>query len=211
MVKKIAFIGPPAAGKTTLRRFFFEGIPADLLIKRQEPPTIGLKHEVFEYIFMYPAETKTKRPSPEKVPFKLALVDTSGQEIEKWVTTQRKEVFSGTDLVFFILDLSEWADPVRRQYICDYIWFVLKTRNELAPSALFYILAHKYDKIAGRKGDIDATRREVAEGIKDYMFKKKELVIDLHVDVTSLHKKYRNHTFSTMLDLMTDSMQDIMK
>ncbi len=209
MVKKIAFIGPPAAGKTTLRRFFFEGIPADLLMKRQEPPSIGLKHDVFEYLFMYPAETK--KPSPAKIPFKLALVDTSGQEMEKWVTTQRKEVFPGTDIIFFIFDASEWADPAHRQIICDYIWFVLKTRNELAPSALFFILAHKYDKIAGRKSDIDADRRDIAEGIKDYIFKKKELVVDLHVAVTSLHKKYRSHTFTTLLNLMTDSMQDIMK
>jgi hypothetical protein len=177
-------------------------------MKRQEPPSIGLKHDVFEYLFMYPAETK--KPSPAKIPFKLALVDTSGQEMEKWVTTQRKEVFPGTDIIFFIFDAGEWADPTRRQFICDYIWFVLKTRNELAPSALFYILAHKYDKIAGRKGDIDADRRDIAEGIKDYIFKKKELVVDLHVSVTSLHKKYRNHTFSTLLDLMTDSMQDIL-
>jgi GTPase SAR1 family protein len=209
MVKKIAFIGPPAAGKTTLRRFFFEGIPADLLMKRQEPPSIGLKHDVFEYLFMYPAETN--KPSPEKIPFKLALIDTSGQEMEKWVTTQRKEVFSGTDIIFFIFDASEWADPTRRQYISDYIWFVLKTRNELAPTALLYILAHKYDKVAGKKNDVDAFRRDVAEGIKDYLFKKKEIVIDLHVAITSLHKKYRSNTFSTMLNLMTDSMQDIMK
>ncbi len=178
-------------------------------MKRQEPPSIGLKHDVFEYLFMYPPETK--KPSPEKIPFKLALVDTSGQEMEKWVTTQRKEVFPGSDIIFFIFDASEWADPARRQIICDYIWFVLKTRNELAPSALFYILAHKYDKVAGKKYDIDTARRDIAEGIKDYIFKKKDLIVDLHVSVTSLHKKYRNHTFSTMLNLMTDSMQEIMK
>ncbi|MBN2154188.1 MAG: hypothetical protein JW839_22225 [Candidatus Lokiarchaeota archaeon] len=207
-MKKVIFIGPPAAGKTTLRRFFFEGIPADLLMKRQEPPSIGLKHEVFEYLFMYPVEKK--KHSPEKVPFKLALVDTSGQEMEKWVTTQRKEVFSGTDIVFFIFDLGEWGDPARRQFICDYIWFVLKTRNEIAPSALLFILAHKYDKVAGKKGDVNATRRDVTEGIKEYLFKKKELVIELNVSVTSLHKSFRNHTFSTMLDLITDSMQDLM-
>nr|MDO8083985.1 hypothetical protein [Candidatus Sigynarchaeum springense] len=209
MVKKIAFIGPPAAGKTTLRRFFFEGIPADLLMKRQEPPSIGLKHEVFDYIFMYPPETK--KTSPAKVPFKLALVDTSGQEMEKWVTTQRKEVFSGTDIAFFIFDVSEWADLVRRQFICDYIWFVLKTRNEIAPSALFYIIAHKYDKIADKRTDMDRSRRDVSEGIKDYLFKKKELVVDLPVSITSLHKNFRNHTFFTMLNLITDSMQDLLK
>ncbi|NMC03578.1 MAG: hypothetical protein GYA24_00125 [Candidatus Lokiarchaeota archaeon] len=211
MVKKVCFIGPPAAGKTTLRRFFFEGIPADMLMKRQEPPSIGLKHDVYDYIFMYPVEAK--KPAPEKVPFKLALVDTSGQEIEKWVTTQRKDVFGGADIIFFIFDASDWVDPAKQQYICDYIWFVLKTRNELVPSALLYILAHKYDKVeklAGKKGDVAAARRRIAEDIKEYLFKKKELVLDPSVEITSLHKKYRHHTFSKLLDLMTDSMHEIL-
>jgi GTPase SAR1 family protein len=208
VVKKIVFLGPAAAGKTTLRRFFFEGIPSDLLMKRQEPPSIGLKFATYDYLFMYPAEIrKTLR---EQVPFKLALVDTSGQEMEKWVTTQRREVFSGADIILFIFDVSEWADPVKKQFIFDYIWFVFKTRNEIAPSSLFFIIAHKYDKIARNRDNVIDVQRKITEDIKDYLFQKKELILDLTVAVTSLHKNYRNHTFSTLLNFMTNSLNDVM-
>nr|MDO8111966.1 hypothetical protein [Candidatus Sigynarchaeota archaeon] len=209
MVKKIVFLGPAGAGKTTIRRFFFEGIPADMLLKRQEPPSIGLKHDTFDYLFLYPVENNGK--SPEKVPFKLALLDTSGQELEKWITTQRKEVFSGADIIFFIFDSSDWNDPVKKQFVCDHVWFVFNTRNQIAPEALLYILAHKFDKVASKKNDMETMRRKITEDLKDYMFKKKDVVIDFNVTITSMDKKYRRHTFSSMLNLTTDSLYEIMK
>ncbi|HME52303.1 MAG TPA: hypothetical protein VKM55_08800 [Candidatus Lokiarchaeia archaeon] len=207
-MKKIIFLGPPGAGKTTIRRFFFEGIPADLLMKRQEPPSIGLKHDNFEYLLMYPVEIEGKRP--EQIPFQLTLLDTSGQELEKWFTTSRDDVFPGADIIFFIFDASDWNDDVKRQFVCDHVWFIFKTRNELAPDALFYILAHKFDKIAAKNVKIDATERHIREDLKDYIFRKKELIIDFNVHLTSLEKKYRNQTFSTLLELMTNSLHEIM-
>jgi hypothetical protein len=202
-------LGPPGAGKTTIRRFFFEGIPADLLMKRQELPSIGLKHDKYDYLFMYPVEKESKQP--EHIPFQLALLDTSGQELEKWFTTSRYEVFSGADIIFFIFDASDWNDDVKRQFICDHVWFIFKTRNEVAPDALFFILAHKFDKIATKSVKIDAMQRRIKEDLKDYIFRKKELIIDFNVHLTSLDKKYRNQTFSTLLELMTNSLHDVIE
>ena len=177
-------------------------------MKRQELPSIGLKHDNFEYLFMYPVEKEGKQP--EQIPFQLSLLDTSGQELEKWFTTSRDEVFSGADIIFFIFDASDWNDDVKRQFVCDHVWFFLKTRNELAPEALFYILAHKFDKIASKNTKIDAMQRRIREDLKDYIFRKKELIIDFNVYITSLDKKYRNQTFSTLLELMTNSLYEIM-
>lgn len=177
-------------------------------MKRQEPPSIGLKHDTFEYLFMYPVE---KDKQPERIPFQLALLDTSGQELEKWFTTSRDEVFPGADIIFFIFDSSDWNDELKRQFVCDHIWFTFKTRNELAPDALFYILAHKFDKVATKNMKINTMQRRIKEDLKDYIFRKKELIIDFNVYITSLDKKYRNQTFSTLLELMTDSLYDIIK
>ena len=44
LVKKILLFGPPEAGKTTLRKFIFEGTPPGKLVEEPELPTIGITY-----------------------------------------------------------------------------------------------------------------------------------------------------------------------
>ena len=84
-IKKIVFVGPPASGKTSIRRFFFEGIPADDILQTSESPTIGVKYNRYNYVCAAPIEKKGK--TVEKIPVEVVMLDTSGQELERFITT----------------------------------------------------------------------------------------------------------------------------
>nr|MDO8119473.1 hypothetical protein [Candidatus Sigynarchaeota archaeon] len=115
MTKKILLLGPPAAGKTSLRKFFFEGISAEQLLLQSEPASIGMKYSHYEYIYMYPFEKEGN--IPEKTPFNLAVVDTAGQELDKWLGEQQYQVFVSADVVIFMFELKQWNVPEMREYI----------------------------------------------------------------------------------------------
>jgi GTPase SAR1 family protein len=105
-LKKIILIGPPEAGKTSIRRFFFEGIPAPELLEKPEAASVGFKYNNYEYLFSYPIEKEGI--IPEKFPIQLSLVDTAGQELEKWLTIMKERVFGETDIILFVFDISNW-------------------------------------------------------------------------------------------------------
>ncbi|MHA1369439.1 MAG: hypothetical protein ACTSRA_07000, partial [Promethearchaeota archaeon] len=75
MSKKIIFIGPPGAGKTTLRKIFFEYEFADKLLKHDLEPTYGLESIIVDY--------------GEKI----GVFDLAGQENEKWFGSEYEDIF----------------------------------------------------------------------------------------------------------------------
>ncbi|MEX2681296.1 MAG: Rab family GTPase [Candidatus Sigynarchaeota archaeon] len=202
-MKKVVLVGPPNSGKTSLRRFFFEGVPADKILSEQEAPTIGVKYNRFNYVYSYPVEKDGV--TPEKIPVELALVDTSGQELEKFLTTSAGEqVFKGADIVLFVLDVSEWENEMRREYLMDFICFTNTARLEKAPQSVFHVVGHKYDLVPGGKASLEGTRSRIKNELQDYAFKKTRKFLDFNVHLTSLAKEYRRDTFQDMLDLTTN-------
>ncbi|MFX0099774.1 MAG: hypothetical protein ACFFCS_09335 [Candidatus Hodarchaeota archaeon] len=199
MVKKIVFFGPPAAGKTSLRKFLFEGVAADDLMKNPEPASIGLKFNRYEYVYSYPIEMKDDEP--EKVPINMALVDTAGQELERWLTDSKHKVFGGADVVLFIFDVQDWDDEMKREYILDLITFTNDTRIELAPDSEFHILAHKIDKIQDKVESMEKLKNKLKQDIQDYIFKKNNVLLDLDVQLTSIQSEFKRDSFFKLLDL----------
>ena len=108
MVKKILLFGPPEAGKTTLRKFIFEGVPPGRLVDEPELPTIGITYNRYGYVHYYPFYKPGK--TPEKVPLNLIVFDSSGQEMDRWLDESKESVFGQTDLLLFIFDITDWMN-----------------------------------------------------------------------------------------------------
>ena len=202
-MKKIVFIGPPNAGKTSLRKFLFEGVSAEEILEKPESPTIGTPYLHYDYVYSYPFETVGAEP--EKIPVELFILDTSGQELERiLITSTRDKVFWKADIILFIFDVSEWENETRRQYLMDFISFVNDARNELAPESTYHVIGHKYDLYPASIEDMDNVRAAIKSELDDYVFQKTEKTSDFDILLTSLKEEYRYESFRTLFDLTTD-------
>ncbi|MFX1594138.1 MAG: Rab family GTPase, partial [Promethearchaeota archaeon] len=81
MSKKIIFVGPPGAGKTTLRKIFFEGESSTKLLEYALEPTYGEE----SLILRLPGLNQN-----------VGIFDLAGQENERWLDTAEKSIFYGT-------------------------------------------------------------------------------------------------------------------
>jgi len=202
-LKKIIFIGPPNAGKTSLRKFLFDGVSADKILEKPELPTIGTPYLHYEYVYSYPFETVEVKP--EKTPVELFILDTSGQELEKILTTDtRNKVFWKADIILFIFDVSQWEDEARRQYLMDFISFVNDARIELAPESTYHVIGHKYDLYPASIEDMDNVKAAIKNELNDYLFQKTETIFVFDILLTSLIKEYQHESFRTLFDLTTE-------
>ncbi len=193
-LKKIVFLGPPSSGKTSLRKFFFEGVPADKILETTEPPTIGIKHARYQYMYSYPVVKDGT--SPEKISLDLSLMDTSGQEIDTFLASPaREQLFSNTDIVFFIFDASDWQNEKQRKRIMDFIFFTHYEQEVRSTDAIFHIIGHKYDKCRDGKDGMQQLLASIKNDLQDYVRMKTGKAPDFNVYLTSLHKEYRKETF----------------
>jgi GTPase SAR1 family protein len=203
MPKKIVFIGPPAAGKTTLRKFVFEGTPADPLLESAEPATIGMRFDTYDYLYSYPVEA-VGSPA-EKMPMELSIVDCAGQEIDRWLGDLRDKVFEGADVIFFVIDASAYfSGPDAKESIQSMICLAVQARLELAPNSQLYILAHKIDLLVPNQMTKDSIVSKIRNETASYLFDKLGMMYSIDVFPTSLAREYRNDTFFMLLNTATD-------
>nr|MDO8118821.1 GTPase [Candidatus Sigynarchaeota archaeon] len=201
---KILFIGPPEAGKTTLRKFLFEGIPAQELLVHPESPTVGLKYNAYAYVSTKRAGTDKKAKKGEVVPISLSVVDSAGQNLDEWLNERKDRVFPGTDVIFFIFDVSDWLQDDKRKDLCDLIMRIYNARLELAPESSFYIVGHKFDKIPEGKTYRDAMSKRIKRELNEYIFDKMLKYLDFNVYITSIQEEFADEAFLTLINLTTD-------
>ncbi len=128
MSKKIVIVGPSGAGKTTLRKVFFEGESSTKLLEYALEPTYG-------------EESLILRLSED-----VGIFDLAGQENDRWFTTEDKAVFYNTKIIIVVLDASAETDS-----FLEFIARVVEIRNLLTPSSYIYILIHKIDLISDKQ------------------------------------------------------------
>ncbi|MFX0103451.1 MAG: hypothetical protein ACFFCS_28070 [Candidatus Hodarchaeota archaeon] len=207
MDKKIVIIGPYAAGKTSLRKFFFERVSAEDVLKSPGLPTVSFRYHRYDYLYSRPFEKAGE--TAEKIPTSLSVVDTSGQEIEKWYIMLKDKIFPRSDIVLFVFDVSEWDDEIKGEYIKDLISFVIDTREELAPGSSFHVLAHKFDKI-GKDGSLkEEWEQKVRSELEGYLEKKRGEATSVEVIVTSLHDAFKIETFLSLLRILMEAFQPV--
>jgi GTPase SAR1 family protein len=124
MGKKIIFVGPPSAGKTTLRKVFLEGESALKLLEKSLEPTFGKESIVLN------------------LKQKIGVFDLSGQEYRRWFETDERSIFYDTSVIVIIIDI---RTPV--EDILEFVNKLLILRNEITPSALVFLLIHKRDLV----------------------------------------------------------------
>ncbi|MHA1489662.1 MAG: ADP-ribosylation factor-like protein [Promethearchaeota archaeon] len=125
MSKKIVIIGPSAAGKTTLKKIFFEGESSTKLLQYALDPTFG-------------EESLILRLMKEDI----GIFDLSGQENQRWLETEEKSIFLDTKVIIVVIDVK-----TRFKDIIDFIRKIITLRNNITPSSIIYVLLHKIDLI----------------------------------------------------------------
>ena len=128
MSKKIIFVGPPGAGKTTLRKIFFEGESRAKLLEYALEPTHGQ-----ESILLKLSED-------------IGVFDLAGQENQRWFETEEKSIFYETKIFIVVIDITT---PVKD--IIEFGEKIINIRDELTPSSFIYLMLHKKDLITQDK------------------------------------------------------------
>lgn len=128
MSEKIVIVGPPEAGKTTLRKIFFEGENPTKLLEYALEPTHGIESIVI------------------KLSKEIGIFDLAGQENQYWLETEKKTIFYNTKVILLVIDVTT---PIEN--LLDFIRKIIEIRNTLTPSSIMYILIHKIDLVSKKK------------------------------------------------------------
>ena len=137
MSKKIIFVGPSGAGKTTLRKLFFEGENSNKLLEYALEPTYGEE----SLILRLPGINED-----------IGIFDLAGQENERWFSVDENSIFLDTKVILVIIDITAGLDE-----IITFIKRVIEVRNNLTPETMIYVLLHKIDLVSQKRiRDINA-------------------------------------------------------
>lgn len=122
--KKVVLIGPPGAGKTTIKEVLLEKENPLFLLKNPLEPSRGLTSKVYS-IF------KTK----------VGIFDLAGQENEIWLSDRSSGVFKKSDLIICIFDIS-----TSLEYITSFLLDIDRIKREiLSVSCEIIVFLHKID------------------------------------------------------------------
>jgi GTPase SAR1 family protein len=176
--KKIIFVGPSGAGKTTLRKLFFEGENSNKLLEYALEPTYGEE----SLILRLPGINED-----------IGIFDLAGQENERWFSSDENSIFIETKVILVIVDISSSLDE-----IIEFIKKVLEVRENLTPETKVYVLLHKIDLVTQKQ------IRDVNAGIGVAFAEEK----NIEFLFTSLKKEYFTQTFSYFIEIMKTCIAD---
>ena len=131
MSEKIIFVGPPGAGKTTLRKVFFEGESSTKLLEYALEPTYGEESLIM------------RLPSLNQ---DVGIFDLAGQENKRWLDTDEKRIFIGTKLILIVIDIVSSYDEIFK-----FVRKIIDLRNTITPSTYIFVLLHKIDLVSEKK------------------------------------------------------------
>ncbi len=179
MSEKIIFVGPPGAGKTTLRKVFFEGENSNKLLEYALEPTYGEESLIL------------KLPG---INHDVGIFDLAGQENERWLDTDEKKIFIGTKIILVVIDITLSYDE-----IIKFMEKIIDIRNSLTPSTYIFVLLHKIDLVSEKKV------REIKTVIKNDFANE----VSINFLFTSLKREYFAKTFSYFIEIMKVCLQDV--
>ncbi len=161
--RRILFIGPPAAGKTSIRCSFFEDIKPQTLIETPPEPTRGLENYTYNWLDVT-----------------VGIADSSGQEFERWVNYDAEYAFRESDSIIFVVDTDKFEED--KKEVLDQIEKALISKNKNAPKAQFNIFLHKIDLIdeKEREESINSIKSAVKTSLKEKNLKTDMVLIKFY-------------------------------
>jgi len=143
--KKVVLVGPQEVGKSTLRKWIFEG---DSVIKLLENPleaTFGIENYSYNLL---------KND--------IGVFDLAGQEGDRWFE-ENVDVFNESDLILNVLD-ARFAPKI----LADKIDLALKVETKQAPNSFLFFLIHKIDLIDAKQ--LEKIKRALKDKNIDFTF-----------------------------------------
>jgi len=164
LTTKIAFVGKPEMGKTTIKKVVFEGVDPNELVLFPLEATITQKFSIHEFMDS-----------------KIILLDTAGQSLSSLLEDEEKQIrsFENTNAIIYIFDYPTYIEN-SEEVINDIrrIYEINKKHNFNAKIILFL---HKIDLIVAQKLGLKLAL--VVKQIKKLL----DLPEDLGIYYTSLH------------------------
>lgn len=157
--RRILIIGPPAAGKSTIRRVFFEdGSPKELLEAPLEP-TRGIENYAYNWLDVT-----------------AGIVDSAGQEIERWLGLDSQLAFSESDSIIFVIDVQKFQEYENQ--IMEDLLSALEAKEKYAFKSQFNIFLHKIDLIEADKQEeiLGQIKRKINNYLEEHG-RKKDMIL----------------------------------
>ncbi len=185
MVTKIAFVGKPEMGKTTIKKVIFDGVDPSKLALFPLEATIGISRSVHEFMDL-----------------KISLLDTPGQSLPILLKDEKKQInyFENTGAIIYIFDFPTWiADS---QDVIDDILSIYKINKKLKINAKIILFLHKVDLLIDKK---IGSRLDI---IRMHILKQLNIPEDLPIYFTSLHPDLIYTVFNAISDIFSNFSKD---
>ncbi len=188
MATKISMIGPPAVGKTTIKKVIFDGEDPNELIIFPLEATIGIKYTVHEFMNL-----------------KISLLDSPGQSLPTLLEDEQKQLltFGDTSAIIYIFDYPTWIK--NSQDILDDVKKLYEINKKLGFEAKIILFLHKIDLLITKKiGSMLAL-------IRRQIIKQLNLPEELPIYFTSLHPNLIYTTYNAISDTISNFSEDTSK
>ncbi len=180
--KKIILIGPPATGKTTITKVFFQKANPIKLLDTSLEPTRGVNSNIF---LLFNSQ--------------LGIFDLAGQENKNWFLKDR-DVFDQSHVITCVFDINNSSEK-----IISFLVKIIKIKKELNSllNCKIIIFLHKIDTVKS------SYLSEKIKIIKNYL--KSNYTnngISIKIFGTSITREYFYNTFQIFLDIINSIYQE---
>jgi small GTP-binding protein len=175
--KKILLVGPPGAGKTTIKKVYFDKKAPQELLQHPLGPSRGVSSDRYSYLNS-----------------NLGIFDLAGQENDQWLSNKGKSVFRKTSAILCIFDISNSLES-----IIEFLIKIFQVKKELNLKSCHIIaFLHKVDKVTPSYVTYKIS------SLKNFIEKQQSLKDDIRIFETSIKRDFFYNTFSIIADVIKE-------